>query len=294
MSENPQAEKRGARKGLYLIPSLFTAANIGAGFFALMGALRGFQLIGVGGHENMMRAAEHFDYAALAIGWAVLFDMLDGRIARMTRTTTEFGVQFDSIADMLTFGIAPAVLAYTWSYGGTFRDGTDIHKLAWFVSFMYVMCAALRLARFNVQAMRPRVLAEGSPKLDKRNFVGLPSPPSAGLIAALIHFQPVPLAFLPANTGEPLSAGMICLVAALGALMVSTLRYTSFKTIGTQRRSTRLAIILIASVGMLIYLFSQSVLLMLSVAYVLHGVILRFVSLFRTRSSERVTTAETS
>ena len=259
-----------------------------------MGALRGFQLVGIGGDENMMRAAEHFDYAALAIGWAVLFDMLDGRIARMTRTTTEFGVQFDSIADMLTFGIAPAVLAYTWSYGATFRDGTNIHKLAWFVSFMYVMCAALRLARFNVQATRPRVLAEGSPKLDKRNFVGLPSPPSAGLIAALVHFQPVPLAFLPANTSESLSAGMIFLVAALGALMVSTLRYTSFKTVGTKRRSTRLAIILIASAGMLIYLFSQSVLLIISVAYVLHGLLLRLVSMFRARPNEQVTTAETN
>lgn len=292
--ESLPAEKRGARKGLFLIPSMFTAANIGAGFFALMGALRGFQLIGIGGDENMMRAAAHFDYAALAIGWAFLFDTLDGRIARMTRTTTEFGIQFDSIADMLTFGIAPAVLAYTWSYGATFRDGTNIHKLAWFVSFVYVMCAALRLARFNVQATRPRVLAEGSSKLDKRHFVGLPSPSSAGLIAALVHFQPVPLAFLPAGTSEPLSAAMICLVAALGVLMVSTLRYTSFKTIGTQRRSTRLTIILIASVGMLIYLFSQSVLLVMSVAYVLHGVILRLVSLFRTRTNDRTTAAETN
>src|SRR3982750_2685694 len=110
-------ERRGLKKGLYVIPSAFTAANIGMGFYAVMAALRGFQLIDGGAAADLQRAAEHFDNAGKAICWAVLFDILDGRIARMTKTTTEIGVQFDSIADVLTFGIAPAVLAYAWGYG---------------------------------------------------------------------------------------------------------------------------------------------------------------------------------
>ena len=112
--ESGNPERRGIKKGLYLIPSAFTAANISMGFFAIMAALRGFQLVDEGNATDLQRAAEHFDNAAKAICWALLFDMLDGRIARMTKTTTEIGVQFDSIADVLTFGIAPAVLAYAW------------------------------------------------------------------------------------------------------------------------------------------------------------------------------------
>src|SRR4051812_45640099 len=115
--EQGNPERRGLKKGLYVIPSAFTAANIGMGFYAVMAALRGFQLVGQGTAVELQRAAEFFDNAAKAICWAVLFDMLDGRIARMTKTTTEIGVQFDSIADVLTFGIAPAVLAYAWGYG---------------------------------------------------------------------------------------------------------------------------------------------------------------------------------
>src|SRR3954469_7344893 len=130
-----QPERRGLKKGLYLIPSLFTTANILMGFFAITGSLRGFQMIAVGSPEALARSAQLFDGAAQFIGWAFVFDALDGRIARMTKTTTEIGVQFDSIADVVTFGIAPAVLAYTWGYGSAFREGTDLHNLGWFLSF---------------------------------------------------------------------------------------------------------------------------------------------------------------
>lgn len=106
----PAQERRGIRKGLFLIPSAFTAANIGMGYFAVMGALRGFQLVEGGTEAELLQATSHFDNAARAIGWAVVFDALDGRIARLTKTTTEIGVQLDSIADVVTFGIAPAVL----------------------------------------------------------------------------------------------------------------------------------------------------------------------------------------
>src|SRR6185503_21201692 len=111
--ETKNPERRGLRKGVYLIPSGFTAANIAMGFYAVMAAVRGFQFIG-GAEQDLVHASTYLDNAAKAIGAAVLFDMLDGRIARMTKTTTEIGVQLDSIADVVTFGLAPAVLAYVW------------------------------------------------------------------------------------------------------------------------------------------------------------------------------------
>jgi CDP-diacylglycerol--serine O-phosphatidyltransferase len=277
-------ERRGIKKGLYLIPSAFTAANISMGFFAVMAALRGFQLVDEGSASGLQRAAEHFDNAAKAICWAVLFDMLDGRIARMTKTTTEIGVQFDSIADVLTFGIAPAVLAYAWGYGSALAEGSWAHKLGWFLSFMYLMCGAFRLARFNVQAARPRILAEGVAKVDKKNFIGLPIPPAAALIAAIIHFSPMPLLHYELRYAHLYSGLMMALVGCLGGLMVSTLRYSSFKTVGTQSRSARLAILLVAAIGMLIYLFSEYVLLVLVSLYVLHGLLARLGTLFRRRS----------
>jgi CDP-diacylglycerol---serine O-phosphatidyltransferase len=283
--ETRNPERRGIKKGLYLIPSAFTAANISMGFFAVMAALRGFQLVDEGGAAEMQRAAEHFDNAAKAICWAVLFDMLDGRIARMTKTTTEIGVQFDSIADVLTFGIAPAVLAYAWGYGSALPEGGWAHKLGWFLSFMYLMCGAFRLARFNVQAARPRVIAEGSGKVDKKNFIGLPIPPAAALIAAIIHFAPKPLVQYEPRLANLYSGLMMGLVGCLGLLMVSTLRYSSFKTVGTRSRSARLAILLIAAGGMLIYLFSEYVLLILASLYILHGLLLKLGSLFRKRSA---------
>jgi CDP-diacylglycerol--serine O-phosphatidyltransferase len=284
-TEPKNPERRGIKKGLYLIPSAFTAANISMGFFAVMAALRGFQLVDEGDATSLQRAAEHFDNAAKAICWAVLFDMLDGRIARMTKTTTEIGVQFDSIADVLTFGIAPAVLAYAWGYGSALTEGSWAHKLGWFLSFMYLMCGAFRLARFNVQAARPRILAEGVAKVDKKNFIGLPIPPAAALIAALIHFSPMPLIQYQSRYAHLYSGLMMALVGCLGFLMVSTLRYSSFKTVGTRSRSARLAILLVAAAGMLIYLFSEYVLLILASLYVLHGLVLRLGTLFRRRSA---------
>ncbi len=285
-------ERRGLKKGLYLLPSAFTAANIGMGYFAVMAALRGFQMLdgvgvgqaldGVTAHK-LAAATTHFDNAARAIGWAILFDTLDGRIARLTKTTTELGIQFDSIADVLTFGIAPAVLVYAWGYGSTFADGSQPHKLGWFLSFMFLICGALRLARFNVQATRPRPLAEGSAKVDKKSFLGLPIPAAAGLLAALVHFAPSPLLSYGADVSGLYGGILMGLVALLGILMVSTIRYSSFKTVGAGRRSTMMAVPLIAAGGMLVWLFSRYVLLALILTYVLHGLLFRFLALFRTR-----------
>jgi CDP-diacylglycerol---serine O-phosphatidyltransferase len=277
--------RKGVRKGLYLLPSAFTAANIGMGYFAVMAALRGFQLLDAGG-GGVGAATAHFDNASRAIGWAILFDALDGRIARMTKTTTEIGIQLDSIADVVTFGIAPAVLVYAWGYGGALPEGSQLHKLGWFVSFMFLICGAIRLARFNVQATRPRPLAEGSAKVDKKNFVGLPIPAAAGLLVALIHFAPRPLVSYEGNLPSLYSGLLMGLVAVLAALMVSTIRYSSFKTLGGGRRSTIQVMPVIAAVGMLVWLFSRYVLLAMILAYVLHGLMSRFFALFRSRPAQ--------
>lgn len=276
--EHPNPPRRGLRKGLYLIPSVFTAANIGMGFFSVMASLRGFQILG-SANADISAAAAHFDSAAVAIGWALLFDMLDGRIARLTKTTTEIGIQLDSIADVVTFGIAPAVLAYVWGYGASLTEGSDLHRLAWFLSFMFLLCGAFRLARFNVQSSRPRILAEGTLKVDKKNFVGLPIPVAGGLIAALVHFSPVPLTYFGPERARIYSGLFMVLVGLLSLMMVSTLRFSSFKTVGTRVRSMR-TIILALAVGMLIFLYSQYVLLGIVITYILHGLIARVAAVF--------------
>ena len=275
IGEENKTVHKGLKKGLYLIPSAFTAANIGMGFLAVLSSLRGFQMVA----QSPEQAAVYFDYAARAIGFAILFDTLDGRVARMTKTTTEIGVQLDSLADVLTFGIAPIVLAYSWAIGASFHEESGIHGLGMFVLFMYLMCGTFRLARFNLQATRPRVLIEGSTKIDKKNFVGLPIPPAAGLLAGLVHFAPQPL-----NVYNELSTLygtlIMVLLAVLGLLMVSTVRYTSFKTTAAGRRSLYL-ILIIAATGMLVWLYSRYVLLALALAYVSHGIIWYVLNLFR-------------
>ena len=282
--------RRGLRKGLYLIPSVFTAANIGMGFFSVMSSLRAFQLLA---GPNPDAATQHFDNAAIAIGFAVLFDMLDGRIARMTKTTTEIGIQLDSIADVVTFGLAPAVLAYVWGYGASLSEGTNLHRLAWFLSFMYLMCGAFRLARFNVQASRPRVVAAGIPKVDKKSFVGLPIPVAGGLIAAIVHFAPLPLIGYGPDRARIYTTLLMLLMGVLSVMMVSTLRFSSFKTVGTGSRSMR-TIIIVLAIGGLIVLYSQYVLLGLVLAYILHGLLSRLFSAFWRRSESAEPKIETT
>ncbi len=266
--EDNKPPHRGLKKGLYLIPSAFTAANIAMGFLAVLASVRGFQVI----VSSPEQAAIYFGYAAKAIALAILFDTLDGRVARMTRTATEIGVQLDSLADVLTFGIAPVVLIYSWAIGSTYSDSNSFHAFGVFVLFMYLMCGTFRLARFNLQATRPRVLIEGTPKIDKKNFVGLPIPPAAGLLAAIVYFSPLPLNTLSGNLSVFYTILIMILTAGLGLLMVSTVRYTSFKTVGTGKRSVYL-ILVIAAFGMLVWLYSQYMLLGIAAAYVAHGII---------------------
>jgi CDP-diacylglycerol--serine O-phosphatidyltransferase len=277
-SEEPTTVHRGIKKGLYVIPTAFTAANVGMGFLAVIYSIRGFQVVTT--HPEI--AAGYFNYAAIAIGLAILFDTLDGRVARMTKTATEIGVQFDSLADVLTFGIAPIALIYSWAIGASFNENSSAHALGVFLLFMYLMCGAFRLARFNLQATRPRVLQEGTPKIDKKNFVGLPIPPAAGLLASLVHFSPLPMSSHGEGFARFYTYLVMILLGMLGVLMVSTLRYSSMKTVGTGRRNLYLVLV-VAAIGMLMWLYSQYVLLILSVAYVSHGVIWYLLSMLRPR-----------
>src|SRR6266481_1242201 len=273
---------KGLKKGVYLVPSFFTAMNILAGFYSLMATMSGFYLLEIG---DAAKAATKFDYAAIAIGWAFVCDCLDGRIARMTKSSTEIGIQLDSLADIVSFGLAPAILAYAWGYGTALQDWSNARQLAWFISFMFVICGGFRLARFNVQASRPRPLAEGTPKVDKKSFVGLPIPVSGCLVAAIVHFAPTPVRYGP-NHAEVIAIVMMVLIAFLGLLMVSTFRFTSFKSIGTGRKDARLVIGLIALVG-LIYLYSQWVLLILVAGYVVLGLFSRGLTAFTRRGPDK-------
>ncbi|MCU1288845.1 MAG: Phosphatidylserine synthase [Acidobacteria bacterium] len=277
-TEEAKPPHKGLKKGLYLIPTAFTAANIGMGFLAVLWSIRGFQTV----FTNPESSASYFNYAAIAIGLAILFDTLDGRVARMTRTATEIGVQFDSLADVLTFGIAPIALIYSWSIAATFGENSPAHGFGIFLLFMYLMCGAFRLARFNLQATRPRVLIEGTPKIDKKNFVGLPIPPAAGLLASIVHFAPMPLNSYGEGNAYLYTILIMALLAILGVLMVSTIRYTSFKSTGSGKRNLYLVLV-IAAVGMLIWLYSKYVVLILAAIYVTHGIVWYLAGLFRPR-----------
>lgn len=287
-TEEKQPTHKGLKKGLYVIPTAFTAANIGMGFLAVLYSIRAFQIV----ETNPVAASGYFNYAAVAIGLAILFDTLDGRVARMTKTATELGVQFDSLADVLTFGIAPIALIYSWGIAAALPEHSAAHALGVFLLFMYLMCGAFRLARFNIQATRPRVLIEGTPKLDKKNFVGLPIPPAAGLLASIVHFAPMPLSSYGIGFSHFYTYLIMVLIAVLGVLMVSTLRYSSFKTLNFGKRNLYLVLVL-AAAGMLMWLYSNYLLLILATLYVSHGLVFFIVRTILRRPKPEPTEVET-
>jgi len=285
------------RKGVFVIPSLLTTANIFCGFYSVMESLAGVKALALvplsGGLEfvigsgALITATEHFDRAAIVIGFAALFDLLDGRVARMTNATSEFGLELDSIADVISFGIAPALLAFAWGYGQV----PDLHNVGWAASFLFVICGALRLARFNVQARRPHPnLPPKNPKVDKKAFVGMPIPVGATMIASITHFSPRPLGYV-AETHlwslwigpKAYSIALLVLVVCLAFLMISTLRYSSLKNVGVGNRNPRILIIGLALVVILIWFYSRWVLLIISTVYVSHGVLAKLWSLLKPR-----------
>lgn len=283
--EKPQPERKGFKKSVYIIPSLFTTANIFCGFSAVIESVSGSVSLSQG---DVAGAARHFNIAALFIGWAVLFDFLDGRVARMTNSTTQFGVEFDSIADVLTFGIAPALLVYCWGYGFV----PELGSAPWAVSFLYLICGALRLARFNVMASKPKLQKpNASPKLDKKAFVGMPIPAGASLIASIVHFWPTPATAMSQQVnmlGRTFFVGprewaiaLLVLVACLSFLMVSTFRYTSFKSVAPNSRNPRLVVLFLAVLIVAVFYYSQWTLLLIASVYALHGVLGKVAGLFR-------------
>ncbi len=229
------------RRGAYVIPSLFTTGNLLCGYIAVIRSLEG-----------------EFEWAAIAIAIAAILDRLDGWVARLTRTSSDFGVQLDSLADIISFGMAPSILVYTWALAG-------LQKPWSLAPFLYLAAGATRLARFNIQA----------PSLDKRYFVGLPIPAAACALAACVFYS-------PARVTDPVAGGLAAvLVATLAALMVSKVRYRSFQEIELKRRIRWVMVSLIALVYLLVATSPRLVLLLLSFTYLLSGLFPRLATQVR-------------
>jgi CDP-diacylglycerol--serine O-phosphatidyltransferase len=181
---DPQSPDRRPRRAAYALPTLFTAGNVFLGFYALIESFQGSMAMVTDG----VSAPGHFRNAAVAIGWAVFLDGLDGRIARMTNTVSEFGREMDSLADSVTFGIAPAVLAFAWGVQFVTPAASpaileNLHRAGYFLAFLYLLCGAARLARFNIQK-NPVPKNPGRP--DRKYFVGMPIPSAAAALAAVV------------------------------------------------------------------------------------------------------------
>ncbi|HLH00723.1 MAG TPA: CDP-diacylglycerol--serine O-phosphatidyltransferase [Bryobacteraceae bacterium] len=261
---DPKSPTRRPRRAAYALPTLFTAGNIFLGFLAILRSVEGALLAATG----QLGSNPHFEVAAKAIGVAVVLDGLDGRIARLTNTVSDFGREMDSLADVITFGIAPGVLAYCWGVqfvaaGGFLQD----HRAGYFVAFLFLLCGAARLARFNVQT-NPVPKNPGRP--DRKYFVGLPIPAAAGMVAAVVYATDcVPLQWWI------VSALWLALLALLSFLMVSTWRYPSFKEISLTGPRSPLTVILFGALIYLIWNYSQPVLLALGILYVSTGIVIR-------------------
>jgi CDP-diacylglycerol--serine O-phosphatidyltransferase len=223
----PPRRPRRFRRGIAILPSLFTTGNLFLGFWAMVRTLHG-----------------QYQEAAPLIGWAILLDLLDGRIARMTGTASEFGGELDSLADVISFGVAPALLAYAWGFGSVPRAG-------WLAAFLFVVCGTLRLARFNVQRHA----------VDGRYFVGLPIPAAAAQVAAWVNFRPLPL------DGRAQALPALVLIITISFLMVSTLRYHSFKKLDLRARRSYITVLGIALMFLLVALEPALVLLVMATVY---------------------------
>ncbi len=269
---DPRSPARRPRRAAYALPTLFTAGNIFLGFIAIVRSIQG----ALHGAAGQLGSNPDFEFAAKAIGVAVVLDGLDGRIARLTNTVSDFGREMDSLADVITFGIAPAVLAYTWGVqfvvpGGLLND----HRAGYFFAFLYLLSGAARLARFNVQT---NPVPKNPGRADRKYFVGLPIPAGAAIIAAIVYAaDSVPLEWWM------LSALWLALLGLLSFLMVSTWRYPSFKEVNLTGPRSPLTVILFGALIYLIWNYSQPVLLAISALYVSTGIVLRAGGIIRRR-----------
>ncbi len=229
--EGPPERSRRFRRGVSILPSLFTTGNLFLGFWSIVRALDG-----------------RIQDASILIGGAVILDMLDGRIARLTGTQSEFGAELDSLADAVSFGVAPALLAYLWALSMVPRAG-------WPAAFLFVVCGVMRLARFNVQRQ----------VVDARFFVGLPIPAAAAQIAAITFVFPEP------PSDRWLRGGALALVVVVALLMVSTFRYRSFKGVDLRRRRSYMTILGIALLFLLVAVHPEATLLAVASLYTISG-----------------------
>ncbi len=271
-----EPKRRRLRKGMYLLPSLFTAGNIFLGFYAISQAIQG-----------TLSDYRHFDTAAKLIGIAVLLDGLDGRIARMTNTTSDFGRELDSLADAITFGVAPAVLAWMWGFHllPAMEDPEirqNLLRFGWLACFVFLTAGVARLARFNIQ-VNPQPSNPGRP--GRKYFVGMPIPAGAGIIAAVVHLsRGAPIGASPWGPWW-LAALWLLLIVAIAFLMVSTWRFYSFKDIDLRSRRPFRVVIFVAVVIASIIFYSNYSLFFIAIAYMLSGVLARLFYLVRRKSS---------
>lgn len=247
---------RRLRRGISLLPGMLTVGNLLCGYYAILSAATG--------------TPDGFDRAAKAIGIAIVLDGLDGRVARMTGSTSAFGKEFDSLADVVSFGIAPALLALLWGLrplDPTSAVSPDlvkhIYQLGWIVTFAFVIAGAWRLARFNLQPADSGHMGHPAPRF----FLGMPIPGAAGVVAAIVHYFKEPI------TQWYWGAAWLLLVASLAFLMVSHLRYYSFKDIDLGRRRPS---VMLVGMGLLIWsivVYSEYVLLAIASIYFASGLI---------------------
>lgn len=231
----PRLDVRGRRfrRGVYLLPSMFTMANLFCGYACIVHSMR-----------------QELSTAALFIGFAFVLDMLDGRIARMTGTTSAFGLEFDSLADVVSFGVAPAILSFQWGL-------QPLGRLGWAAGFLFVAAAAVRLARFNIQ----------SGSQDKRYFVGMPSPAAACVPAATVFAYP------QGFQSAAHSLAVLAMVIIPALTMVSTIRFRSFKTFDLQTRRSSAVLVLVALGLVLLAAEPQYVLVAMAYTYLASGFI---------------------
>lgn len=226
---------RRLKRTVFIIPSLFTVGNIFAGFYSILATYHG-----------------EYNRAALAIGIAVVLDGLDGRIARMTGASSAFGLQLDSLADIISFGVAPSVLIYAWGLG-------DLGNFARFSVFLFLICGAMRLARFNIQT------------IEMKHFVGMPIPAGAGMIAAIVHFFGSPPDSMMAKTL------LVVMTYLLALLMISSIRFYSFKKLHLSKGKSHLNVLGLAIIVAGIVLYSEIALLIIASVYALSGLAGRIV-----------------
>jgi CDP-diacylglycerol--serine O-phosphatidyltransferase len=243
LPEAATTRKKRLRRKIVILPSIFTVANVFCGFYAIIASING-----------------EFDNAAKSIGWAWVCDVLDGKIARLVHATSDFGLQLDSLADVISFCVAPMILLVLWGL----QPVGPIGQLA---AFIYLICGTMRLARFNIQTV------------NLKHFVGMPTPAGGTLIAALVHFSS------DSVTDKSMAIALTFLAALLGFLMISTMRYPNFKSVSLTKGKSHFNILIIGIVIVAVYLYSYVVLLGLTSVYAFSGLLMKFLSPLRRKKA---------